>query len=55
MSGVFDCALLPDEDRLTTRFGVPDLHDLIEEDNGADYWRARYKMNRLTVGDSNED
>ena len=56
VSEVFDCALLPKEDRLTTRFGVNDLHALIEEDNDQDYWRARYKENRRTGGSSdNED
>mmetsp|Transcript_21305 Transcript_21305/g.38564 ORF Transcript_21305/g.38564 Transcript_21305/m.38564 type:complete len:443 (+) Transcript_21305:146-1474(+) len=40
---------LPHDYRLTTRFGVPDLHSLLVENHDEDYyWRDRYRERRRT-------
>lgn len=52
VSGVCDVdwPSLPLEDRLTTHFGVSDLHSLLEDEHNEEYWRARYKERRHGVG-----
>lgn len=44
--GDAECLTLPYEDRLTTQFGVTDLHCFLEEEHDAEYWRARYRKAR---------
>mmetsp|Transcript_23026 Transcript_23026/g.49842 ORF Transcript_23026/g.49842 Transcript_23026/m.49842 type:complete len:514 (-) Transcript_23026:67-1608(-) len=44
--GDAECPPLPYEDRLTTWFGVPDLHSLLEEEHDEEYWRERYREAR---------
>ena len=41
-----DWPSIPLEDRLTTHFGVTDLHCLLNDEHDDDYWRSRYKERR---------
>jgi len=44
--GSIEWASLPHNDRLTTWFGVPDLHGLLEGERSDEYWRAKYRERR---------
>ena len=48
--GGVQCTHLPLDERLTSQLGVQSLHSLVEDDHDADYWRNRYKKNRLSGG-----
>lgn len=48
--GGIQCAQLPLDERLTLQLGVRNLHSLVQDDHDADYWRDRYKKNRLSGG-----
>jgi len=43
-----DWASLPHDERLTSRFDVPDLHSLLEGERSEEYWRAKYRESRMT-------